>query len=278
MLRGQGLGVRAIARARGRTPSTISRELRRNAATRGGQPRLSGVDRAAVEGRACSPGAPRRRSWPPRSGCVPTSRPGSRGRSPGPTGSRFPARWCVSSVAVTGVGRTGGGPRRGVAGADREPGRQLDFPEDATMRISHEAIIRLVRPGPRRAQRGVVLGVLEHHPDRTLPHFRREPTRSGHGSHPLKEWSLRDTRGGSGWCQSDRKDFPPNWTWERYRQYLVSVGVKDPVFVGGDYCALGKKYCRCLRRHPRRECRRNPLLSNGQQRMTGRRNRVICSA
>ncbi|MBB4956566.1 transposase-like protein [Micromonospora polyrhachis] len=37
LLTGQGLGVRAIARRLGRDPSTISRELRRNAATRGGK-------------------------------------------------------------------------------------------------------------------------------------------------------------------------------------------------------------------------------------------------
>src|SRR5262249_51062895 len=37
LLRGQGLGVRAIACALSRPPSTISRELRRNAATRGGR-------------------------------------------------------------------------------------------------------------------------------------------------------------------------------------------------------------------------------------------------
>jgi IS30 family transposase len=36
LLRVQGLGVRHIARALNRAPSTISRELRRNAATRGG--------------------------------------------------------------------------------------------------------------------------------------------------------------------------------------------------------------------------------------------------
>ena len=35
LLRVQGLGVRAIAREIGRSPSTVSRELRRNAATRG---------------------------------------------------------------------------------------------------------------------------------------------------------------------------------------------------------------------------------------------------
>lgn len=36
VLRGQGHGVRACARAMGRDPSTVSRELRRNAATRSG--------------------------------------------------------------------------------------------------------------------------------------------------------------------------------------------------------------------------------------------------
>src|SRR3954451_6928187 len=37
LLRAEGKGVRAIARDLGRSPSTISRELRRNAATRGGK-------------------------------------------------------------------------------------------------------------------------------------------------------------------------------------------------------------------------------------------------
>jgi len=37
VLRAQGVGVRQIARRLGRAPSTISRELRRNAATRGGK-------------------------------------------------------------------------------------------------------------------------------------------------------------------------------------------------------------------------------------------------
>ena len=38
LLKAQGAGVRRIAREVGRNPSTISRELRRNAATRGGKP------------------------------------------------------------------------------------------------------------------------------------------------------------------------------------------------------------------------------------------------
>jgi len=37
LLKAQGLGVRQIGRRIGRAPSTVSRELRRNAATRGGK-------------------------------------------------------------------------------------------------------------------------------------------------------------------------------------------------------------------------------------------------
>jgi len=37
LLKAQGTGIREIARRPGRSPSTISRELRRNAATRGGK-------------------------------------------------------------------------------------------------------------------------------------------------------------------------------------------------------------------------------------------------
>lgn len=36
-----------------------------------------------------------------------------------------------------------------------------------------------------------------------------------------------------------RKDFPPNWTWEMYREYLWRQSVRDPVFKGDAYCALG---------------------------------------
>lgn len=38
---------------------------------------------------------------------------------------------------------------------------------------------------------------------------------------------------------TNRKDFPPNWTWERYRSRLIAEGIKDPAFVDSGYCALG---------------------------------------
>jgi hypothetical protein len=52
-----------------------------------------------------------------------------------------------------------------------------------------------------RADRGplrIVLGhVLEYEPDRPFPDFRRKPLRCTHRLHPLKDWSLRESRGGS---------------------------------------------------------------------------------
>src|SRR5262249_24560615 len=55
LLRGRGLGVRAIARALGRPPSTISRELRRQRGHAWRPAQLSGVDRAVEGGAAGLP-------------------------------------------------------------------------------------------------------------------------------------------------------------------------------------------------------------------------------
>ena len=136
ILRGGGAGPREIARATGRAPSTISRELRRNAATRGGkleyrasvaqwkaelvaqrpkvaklvtnerlrayvQDRLSGAVRA--DGEAVGPACP---SW--------------KGRNKPHRGDR---RWV-----------------QGWSPEQISERLKLDFPDDASMRISHEAI------------------------------------------------------------------------------------------------------------------------------------------
>src|SRR3712207_1476647 len=138
LLRAQDVGVREIARRLGRAPSTISRELRRNAATRGGrldyragiaqwkaelmarrpktaklvandrlrdyiQDRLAGVIQRPDGTAAAGPVAPR---W--------------KGRNkPRRADRRWATAWSPEQIAR------------------RLP---VDFPEDEAMRISHEAI------------------------------------------------------------------------------------------------------------------------------------------
>ena len=80
LLKAQGAGVRFIARSLGRSPSTISRELRRNAATRGG--RLEYRASVAQWKAELVARRPRSRSWSTTTGCATTSNGGSRVRSP----------------------------------------------------------------------------------------------------------------------------------------------------------------------------------------------------
>jgi transposase, IS30 family len=76
ILRGLGHGGRQIARKINRSPSTVSRELRRNTATRGG--RLKYKATSAQGMRTGGRDARRRPSWPPTTGCTTTCRSGSR--------------------------------------------------------------------------------------------------------------------------------------------------------------------------------------------------------
>jgi IS30 family transposase len=98
VLRAQGAGVREIARRLGRSPSTISRELRRNAATRGGKLEY----RASV------------------------------------------AQWKAELVARR--------PKTAKLAAN-ERLREYDFPDDESMRISHEAIYQALYVQGRGALR-----------------------------------------------------------------------------------------------------------------------------
>jgi IS30 family transposase len=150
VLKAQGCGVCQIARRVGRSPSTISRELRRNAATRGGlleyrassaqwhadrrarRPKvatLAGNDalRAYVQDRlagliAASDG---------------TTVPGPKVRWIGRRhGRRKDRRWARSWSPEQIAGRL-----------------RVDFPDDATMRISHEAIYQALYVQGRGALR-----------------------------------------------------------------------------------------------------------------------------
>ena len=109
----RGCGVREIARQLGRSPSTISRELRRNAATRGGGSRVSGLDGAVARrpARPASQAGEAGASTPSCAGYVQDRLSGAVQR---PDGSVVAVRTSAGSVGVTAVARTGAGARRGV--------------------------------------------------------------------------------------------------------------------------------------------------------------------
>ena len=137
ILRAQGTGIREMARQVGRSASTVSRELRRNAATRSG-----GLEYRATVAQWHAERAARRpkpaklasnaalRTYvqqhlagmvaAPGGAAVPGPAVSWKGRRHGPRQDRRWARaWSPQQIA-----------RR----------LRLDFPGDATMRISHEAI------------------------------------------------------------------------------------------------------------------------------------------
>ena len=137
LLRVQGCGVREMARRLGRSPSTVSRELRRNAATRGGTLRyratvaqwkaeraaqrpktvkLADNERLRAYVQARLAGAVTDDEGRP----IPGPNVPWKGRRHGPRADR---RWgsCWSPEQIS---------RR----------LRVDFPDDASMRISHEAI------------------------------------------------------------------------------------------------------------------------------------------
>jgi IS30 family transposase len=135
--RAQALGVREIARRLGRAPSTVSRELRRNAATRGGN-----LDYRATTAQWHAERAARR----PKAARL-TTNPELRsyvekrlaGAVVAPGGDLVPG------PTVPWKGRRSGrrqDRRWGMAWSPQQISERLrlDYPGDDTMRISHEAI------------------------------------------------------------------------------------------------------------------------------------------
>ena len=150
LLRAQQRGVREIARQLGRSPSTISRELRRNAATRGGTLQYRATvaqwkaERAAERPKAAKLAQNKR--------------------------LRTYVQERLSGVVLDVQGKSVRGPdvpwkgRRHGRRADRRWGTswspeqisrrlRLDFPEDASMQVSHEAIYQALYVQGRGALR-----------------------------------------------------------------------------------------------------------------------------
>ncbi len=137
LLRAGGLGVREVARRLGRAPSTVSRELRRAAATRGGA-----LDYLATTAQWHAERAARR----PKQAKLATNlalRSYVQERLAGSVVA--PGGTAVPGPSVPWKGRRHG-PRQnrrwGKAWSPQQIAQRLrlDYPEDSTMRISHEAI------------------------------------------------------------------------------------------------------------------------------------------
>ncbi|MCA1677844.1 MAG: IS30 family transposase [Actinobacteria bacterium] len=137
ILRARGAGVREIARQLGRSPSTISRELRRNAATRGG-----GLEYRASTAQWHAD----RRARRPKSAKLAVNAELRRYVQDRLSG----AVQRPDGIAVPGPTVSWGGRRHGRR-RDRRWARswspeqisnrlRLDFPDDESMRVSHEAI------------------------------------------------------------------------------------------------------------------------------------------
>ena len=157
LLRAQGIGVRAIARRLGRCPSTISRELRRNAATRGGKLEY----RASVA------------QWKAE---LMARRPKT-----AKLAANEPLRAYVQERLAGHVRRPDGtvvGPETGPWKGRNKPRRQdrrwatawspeqianrlrVEFPDDESMRISHEAIYQSLYVQGRGALRRELVACL----------------------------------------------------------------------------------------------------------------------
>ena len=150
LLRAQGHGVREIARRLGRAASTISRELRRNAATRGG-----GLEYRATTAQWHAERAARR---PKRAKLAEgaTLRKYVQDRLAGEVAG--PGGAAVCGPVVPWKGRRHGRRqhrRWARAWSPEQIARRLrlDFPEDAAMRISHEAIYQALYVQGRGALR-----------------------------------------------------------------------------------------------------------------------------
>jgi IS30 family transposase len=178
LLKAQGAGVRAIARHLGRDPSTVSRELRRNAATRGGKleyrasvaqwkaellarrPKTAKLVahhrlRDYVQERLC--GQIRRPDGTPVSG--PETAPWKGRNKPRRQDRRWARAWSPEQISNR---------------------LKLDFPDDESMRISHEAIYQALYVQSRGALKRELVACLRTGRALRVPRARSRQRPGGH--------------------------------------------------------------------------------------------------
>jgi len=200
LLRAQGAGVREIARRIGRSPSTISRELRRNAATRGGKldyrasvaqwkaelmarrpktARLADDDRLRdyVQERLC--GQVRRPDGTAVPG--PAAAPWKGRNKPRRQDRRWSAAWSPEQISHR---------------------LRVEFPDDESMRISHEAIYQSLYVQGRGALRRELTACL-----RTGRALRVPRSRTRRGKHFVTEQVLISERP----AEADDRAVPGHW-------------------------------------------------------------------
>ena len=177
LLKAQGLGVRAIARELGRSPSTISRELRRNAATRGGRLEY----RASIAQWKAELQA--RRSKTAKLAVNDRLRDYVQDRLAGQI--RTPDGTPVAGPATTWKGRNK--PRRqdrrwATSWSPEQIANRLpiDFPDDESMRISHEAIYQALYVQGRGALRRELVACLRTGRALRVPRARARQRPGGH--------------------------------------------------------------------------------------------------
>jgi len=177
VLREQGCGVRAIAREIGRSPSTISRELRRNAATRGGHLTYrAGVAQWKAELAARRPKAAKLVANEQLRDYVQDRLAGTVHSVDGSV---------VGPPTATWKGRNR--PRRqdrrwATAWSPEQISSRLpiDFPDDAAMRISHEAIYQALYIEGRGALRRELVACLRTGRALRVPRARAQQRARGH--------------------------------------------------------------------------------------------------
>jgi IS30 family transposase len=170
LLRAGGHGVREIARRLQRAPSTISRELRRNAATRGG-----GLEYRATTAQWHADRAARRPK-PAKLAVNPALRDYVQDRLAGMVSA--PDRTAISGPTVSWKGCRAGrrqSRRWATAWSPEQIARRLrlDFPGDEAMRISHEAIYQSLYVQGRGALRRELTACLRTGRALRMPRARR---------------------------------------------------------------------------------------------------------